>query len=266
MRAVLVTGGAKRLGAAIVRRLAAAGWRVVIHYGASEAEAGALAQEVGAAGTVAGDLSAPEGMGDLWARACAVADGPIDALVNSASQFAFDRPEAVNVALAARLYTVNCTAPVMLAGFLAGQGRQGAVVNLLDQKLANPNPDFFSYTLSKSALAEATTLMAQAFAPRVRVNAVAPGLTLASGDQSAEEFASVARANLLQRPVGAQAVAGGVAYLLGAESVTGQMLYVDCGQRFVRRDGDVMFEGRSSDWAKPSSTPAKAGAKLSTAS
>jgi NAD(P)-dependent dehydrogenase (short-subunit alcohol dehydrogenase family) len=117
-------------------------------------------------------------------------------------------------------------------------------VNLLDQKVANPNPDFFSYTLAKQALAAATTLMAQAFAPAVRVNAVSPGLTLASGDQTAAEFDAAARKNLLGRPVGAEAVADAVAYLLGAESVTGQNLFVDGGQRFLKRDGDVMFEGR----------------------
>ena len=241
---VLVTGGAKRLGAAIVRRLAAEGWRVVIHHGRSADEARALADAVGAAGTVGGDLGELDAIGDLWSRACEAAGEPIAALVNSASQFAFDRPEAVNVALAARLHAVNCTAPVLLASALAGQGGGGAVVNLLDQKLANPNPDFFSYTLAKAALAHATTLMAQAFAPAVRVNAVAPGLTLPSGDQSAAEFDAVARANLLRKPVGAEAVADGVAWLLGAESVTGQTLFVDCGQRFVRRDGDVMFAGR----------------------
>ena len=244
MRTVLVTGGAKRLGAAIVRRLAADGARVVIHYGRSGDEAAALADEVGAVGAVGGDLARPDAIDDLWARACEVAGGPIEGLVNSASQFAFDRPEAVDLALAARLYAVNCTAPVMLAERLARQGGRGAVVNLLDQKLANPNPDFFSYTLSKTALEGATTLMAQAFAPRVRVNAVAPGLTLPSGDQSVDEFDRVARANLLARPVGAEAVADGVAFLLRAESVTGQTLFVDCGQRFVRRDGDVMFERR----------------------
>lgn len=243
-RTVFVTGGARRIGAAIVRRLAADGWRVVIHYGASAVDAQALADEVGAAGCVGGDLSAVEAIGDLWGRACEVAGGRIEALVNSASQFEFDRPEAVDAALAARLYAVNCTAPVLLAQQLAGQGGGGAIVNLLDQKLANPNPDFFSYTLSKAALAEASMLMAQAFAPAVRVNAVAPGLTLPSGDQSEAEFTDVARANLLERPVGAAAVADGVAYLLGAESVTGQTLFVDCGQRFVKRDGDVMFEGR----------------------
>ena len=245
MKTVLVTGGAKRLGAAIVRRLTVGGARAVIHYGASVDEAAALADEVGAAGCVGGDLGALDLIDDLWARACEVAGGPIDALVNSASQFEFDRPEAVDVALATRLYAVNCTAPVLLASRLARQGVGGAVVNLLDQKVANPNPDFFSYTLSKQALAAATTLLAQAFAPAVRVNAVAPGLTLASGDQSADEFAGVARANLLQRPVGAEAVADGVAYLLGAQSVTGQTLFVDCGQRFLKRGGDVMFEGRN---------------------
>jgi NAD(P)-dependent dehydrogenase (short-subunit alcohol dehydrogenase family) len=243
-RTVLVTGGARRLGAAIVRRLAADGHRVVIHYGRSGEEAETLAEEVGAAGTVGGDLTRLDAVDDLFARAVEAAGGPVDALVNSASLFAFDRPEAVDVALAAKLYAVNCTAPVLLAGALHRQGIGGAIVNLLDQKVANLNPDFFSYTLAKLALEGATTLMAQAFAPRVRVNAVAPGLTLASGDQSAGEFASASRKNLLERPVGAEAVAEAVSYLIGAESVTGQTLFVDCGQRFLPRAGDVMFEDR----------------------
>jgi len=243
-RTVLVTGGAKRLGGAIVRRLAAAGHRVVIHYGRSGEDAAALAAEVGAAGTVGGDLADTGGIGHLWARAVEVAGEPITGLVNSASEFAFDRPEAIDPALAARLYAVNCTAPVLLAQALAGQGAGGVAVNLLDQKLANPNPDFFSYTLSKAALAEATVLMAQAHAPGIRVNAVAPGLTLPSGDQSAAEFERTGRQNLLGRPVGAEAVADAVRWLIEAESVTGQTLFVDSGQRFVRRDGDVMFEER----------------------
>lgn len=239
---ILVTGGAKRLGAAIVRRLAADGHSVVIHYGRSGDAAAALADEVGAGGTVQGDLADVGAVGDLFARAVEVAGGPIGGLVNSASLFEFDRPGAVDPALAARLYAVNCTTPVLLAQALAAQG-EGAVVNLLDQKLANPNPDFFSYTLSKAALAEATVLMAQAHAPGVRVNAVAPGLTLPSGDQTAEQFARVARENLLRHPVGERSVADAVAWLLGAESVTGQTVFVDCGQRFVRSARDVMFDG-----------------------
>jgi NAD(P)-dependent dehydrogenase (short-subunit alcohol dehydrogenase family) len=239
-RAVLVTGGAKRLGAAIARTCAAAGWRVVIHYGSSREAAEALAREIGGA-TVQGDLAVP---GDLFARAVAAAGGPIAALVNSASRFEEDRPEAIDPALAARLHAVNCVAPAMLAAALAAQPDlvEGAIVNLLDQKLANPNPDYFSYSLTKYALAGATEMMAMAFAPRVRVNAVAPGLTLPSGGQDEAAFARVAGANLLERPVGADQVAAAVTYLLDARSVTGQTIHVDAGQRFVASRRDVMFE------------------------
>jgi NAD(P)-dependent dehydrogenase (short-subunit alcohol dehydrogenase family) len=242
---VLVTGGAKRLGAAIARSCAAAGWHVVIHYGSSEAEAASLAAEIRGA-CVRGDLADTAAIAALFERAVDAAGGPIHALVNSASRFEEDRPEAIDAQLAAMLYAINCTAPALLTAALAAQPalKAGAVVNLLDQKLANPNPDFFSYSLSKYALAGATDMMAMAFAPRVRVNAVAPGLTLPSGDQSGAEFADVARENLLQRPVGAEQVAAAVVYLLDAASVTGQTLYVDSGQRFCRRESDVMFENR----------------------
>lgn len=238
---VLVTGGAKRLGAAIVRALTAAGHEPVIHYGRSRDAAATLGRELGAP-IVQGDLADPAAVTALFAQAAA--EGRIDGLVNSASLFEEDRPEAIDPALAARLHVINCVAPALLTAALAAQGGEGAVVNLLDQKLANPNPDYFSYSLSKYALAGATTMMAQAFAPRVRVNAVAPGLTLKSGDQSDAEFHRVARMNLLERPVGAENVAAAVLYLLEAPSVTGQTLYVDAGQRFLKRDGDVMFEGR----------------------
>ncbi|MEG8039805.1 SDR family oxidoreductase [Sphingomonas sp. LR60] len=235
---VLVTGGAKRLGAAIARAVAAAGHEPVIHYGTSQREAEALAAELGGV-AVQGDLADLADVRALFARASE--RGAIDGLVNSASLFAFDAPAAPDAALAARLHAVNVVAPSLLAAALAEQGREGAVVNLLDQKLANPNPDFYSYTLTKAALAQATVLMAQAYAPRIRVNAVSPGLTLPSGDQTAAEFDAVARANLLQRPVGAEAVAEAVVWLLEARSVTGQTIFVDCGQRFVKSARDVMF-------------------------
>lgn len=241
-RTVLVTGGAKRLGAAIVRACAGAGWRVVIHHRGSRPEAEALAAELEGA-TVQGDLADTPGIAALFERARASAGGTIDALVNSASAFEFDAVDAIDAALAARLYAINCTAPAMLTAALAGQEEleDGAVVNLLDQKLANPNPDFFSYSCAKFALAGATTMLAQALSPRIRVNAVAPGLTLPSGGQTPEQFDRVARANLLRRPVGAAAIGEAVAYLLGAASVTGQTLYVDSGQRFVASVRDVMF-------------------------
>lgn len=243
---MLVTGGAKRLGAAIVRAVAAAGHRPVIHYGGSESDAAALAAETGAA-LVQGDLADTAALPAMFARAVEAAGGVIDGLVNSASTFVYDRPEAIDHRLALRLHAINALAPSVLAQALAAQPglADGAVVNLLDQKLANTNPDFFSYSLTKYALAGATEMLALALAPRVRVNAVSPGLTLPSGDQSAAEFAAVASANLLRRPVDAAEVARAVVYLLDARSVTGQNLFVDCGQRFLKRDSDVMFEGRN---------------------
>lgn len=244
-RTVLVTGGGKRLGAAIARRLAAGGWRVGVHHNRSGAEAAALAAELGGA-AVAGDLADEAAVGRLIADARAALGGPVRALVNSASLFQFDRPPAVSAELIDRLGQVNYAAPVRLACALAAQSdlQDGAVVNLLDQKVANLNPDFFSYTGSKIALEGATRMLAQALGPAVRVNAVSPGLTLPSGDQSAAEFAVAAGKNLLRRPVGAEAVADAVAFLLEARGVTGQNLFVDCGQRFLTRAGDVMFEDR----------------------
>lgn len=240
---VLVTGGAKRLGAAIVRRLAAGGHRVVIHHGASRDEAEALAAAVGGS-VVGGDLADLGGIDALFARACS--EDPVDGLVNCASAFEFDRPPAIDPALIGRLYATNLGAPVLLASALARQeiGR-GAVVNLLDQKVANLNPDFFSYSCAKVALAGATTMLAQALGPRISVNAVSPGLTLPSGDQSEAEFAAASVKNLLRRPIGAEAVADAVAFLLKAEGVTGQNLFVDAGQRLLKREGDVMFEERA---------------------
>lgn len=249
-RTVLVTGGARRLGAVIVRRLAGEGHAVVIHHGRSEVEAEALAVELRATGarvaTVGGDLTDPAGIADLWSRARDVAGGPIDGLVNSASAFEFDRPPKVDPALMVRLVAINLTTPVLLACALAGQDdlADGSVVNILDQKVANLNPDFFAYSCGKIGLAGATTMLAQALGPRVRVNAVSPGLTLPSGDQSEAEFAAVASRNLLRRPVGADTVADAVVYLIGSRGVNGQNVYVDAGQRFLPRDGDVMFEAR----------------------
>ncbi|PZO74901.1 MAG: short-chain dehydrogenase [Sphingomonas taxi] len=251
MRTVLVTGGAKRLGAAIVRRLAADGHAVVVHQGHSRDEAEALVAEIigegGRAAAVAGDLSDLGAIGHLFAAARTAIGGPIDGLVNCASRFEFDRPPSVDPALFAELSAINCGAPVLLASALASQDdvSDGTVVNVLDQKVANLNPDFFSYSCGKIALEGATTMLAQALGPRIAVNAVSPGLTLPSGDQTEAEFAAVASDNLLRRPVGAEAVADAIAWLLTAKGVTGQNIFVDCGQRFLARDGDVMFEGRN---------------------
>jgi len=244
-RTVLVTGGSRRIGAAIVRVLAGAGRRVVIHHHQPHDEdARALAHELDPAGkriaTVAGDLADPA---TIFRAAREAMHGTIDGLVNCASVFEFDRPPDFDPALLASLITTNLAAPVALACELAKQEglEDGAVVNLLDQKVANLNPDFFSYTCTKIALEGATTMLAQALAPRVRVNAVSPGLTLPSGDQSDAEFAAVASENLLRRPVSIDEIASAVEYLLTAPGITGQNLFVDNGQRFLKREGDVMF-------------------------
>ena len=247
---VLVTGGSRRIGAAIARRLALRGHAVAIHHHHSPDEAEALRAQLEAEGgracIVSGELAEAETAPALIAAARQGLDGPVDALVNNASLFAWDALPLTDFALLDRHMRINCGAPVALASAMAAQQDldQGAVVNLLDQKLANLNPDFLTYTLSKAALATATELMARALAPRIRVNAVSPGLTLPSLDQSEEEFAEHARQNLLQRPVAAGDVAAAVELLLVNSSITGQNVFVDCGQRFLPRDGDVMFDGR----------------------
>jgi NAD(P)-dependent dehydrogenase (short-subunit alcohol dehydrogenase family) len=248
IRTVLVTGGSRRLGAVIVRALAEAGHRVVIHHHhAHDEDAAALARELDPAGeriaTVTGDLAAPNAAAAILDAARVGIGGPIDGLVNCASVFEFDRPPAFDPALLGSLMATNLSAPVALACAMAEQKglEDGAVVNFLDQKVANLNPDFFSYTCTKIALEGATTMLAQALAPRIRVNAVSPGLSLPSGDQSEEEFRAVASENLLRRPVAVAEIGRAVEYLLTCPAITGQNLFIDNGQRFLRRDGDVMF-------------------------
>jgi len=246
-RTVLVTGGARRIGAAIARRLAHDGWRVAIHHRQSGIEASALAGEIGSAAVaIAHDLADPAAGSALVDAARAAFGAPLCAVVNSASLFLHDYPPEVGADALTHHHDVNLAAPILLANALAQQDdlRQGAVVNILDQKVANLNPDFFAYSCSKVALAGATTMLAQALGPRISVNAVAPGLTLPSLDQTDHEYRAVAAINLLRRPVKAEAVADAVAFLLGARGIRGQTLFVDNGQRFLPRARDVMFATR----------------------
>ncbi len=243
---VLVTGGARRIGAAIVRHLVSAGHQVAVHHHDSHDEAEALAAELGVALVTADLADAAETRG-LVEAATEVLGGPVEGLVNNASLFAWDALPVADYAGLDRHMHVNLGAPLLLASALATQTGlgQGAIVNLLDQKLDNPNPDFLTYTLSKAGLAEATRLLAMALAPRIRVNAVSPGISLPSLDQSEAEFAKASTQNLLERQVDLGDIARTVEHLLTARSITGQNVFVDCGQRFVRREGDVMFEGRA---------------------
>ena len=240
----LVTGGGIRLGAAIVRRLAADGWSVAIH-ARKEAAAQALAVELTAKGhkaaAVSGDLSEPDAAEKIFAQ---VAEklGRCTFLVNSAAAFAYDDIGTVSADSMDALYHTNLRAPVLLAHrFVKQLERRGLIVNLLDQKVFNLNPDFLSYTIMKSALQSVTQLLAMALAPRVRVVGVAPGLTLRSGEQTEEGF-KLAHA---RAPLGfgstPEDIAETVSFISRVPSMTGTTIVVDGGQSLVRRDHDVMF-------------------------
>lgn len=246
-RTVLVTGGGKRIGAAISEHLASKGWRVVVHYHHSPEDAEEVVGRIGGA-MVQADLSDPVAAERLPALAADAIGARLDAVVNNASVFEFNRAADFTLADWRRDETINLLSPVLIARAFASQvpdGASGAVVNLLDQKLWNLNPDFFTYTMSKIGLEGATRLLARALAPRVRVNGVAPGLALPSGDQTEAEFAAVsAKYNLLKRPIDIAAIAGAVAFLLDNPALTGQTLIVDNGQHMVASDHDIMFTTR----------------------
>ncbi|MDP2116954.1 MAG: SDR family oxidoreductase, partial [Brevundimonas sp.] len=238
-RAALVTGGAKRIGRAICLELAAAGFDVAIHHRDSDAEAAEVARAVEAMGRRAVCLSAD--LADVVATHALIgraveALGPLSVLVNNASVFADDRLDSITGESWAAHLDVNLRAPVLLAQAFAAQAPDGsAIVNILDQRVLKPDPRFFSYGLSKSALWAATRTMAQALAPRIRVNGVGPGPTLPSVHQTPEEFEAEAQATPLQRAGRPEAVAAAVRWLVDADLVTGQMIAVDGGQHLAWR-------------------------------
>ena len=243
LRNVLVTGAGRRIGAAIARRMAAAGWGVVIHHNASGGEARALAAELPLAWTIQADLADAAAAAALVGRAAALCGG-LHGLVNNASLFEFDSPAAFTPGLFAHHMAVNLLAPALLTQAFAAalpKGADGAVVNLLDNRLYAANPDYFTYALSKYGLAGMTEMHALAFAPRIRVNGVAPAIALVSGEQSADNFQRAHINNPLERGVTAEDVAEAVAYLIAAPSTTGSVVTVDAGQRLRRRGRDVAF-------------------------
>lgn len=247
MKRILVTGGARRVGRRFVERLAAQGHAVAIHANTSVAEAEKLAEQLRPANpnivVVAGDLSR-ETCADLIDHAANAFGAPPDVLVNSASVFDYDTPQRVDDRVFNQAMAVNLRAPVLLSerfAMLANPEADNCIVNLLDMKLWNLNPDFYSYTLSKAALLAATEIGARAYAPKVRVNAIAPGLLLPSYDQTQEEYVRVAQVNLMQRPVDLDDVAASLEFLIATRSLTGQVIHVDNGRRLVASPRDVMF-------------------------
>lgn len=246
-RVALVTGAGRRLGRHIALGLARDGWDIAVHYRQSDAEAHAVVADIAALGRRAValhcDLADEAAVRQLLPRAAA-ALGLISCVVNNASLFEYDDAAGFGQARLDAHMHANLAAPVLLAQALYAatpDGAQAVVVNLLDQKLYNLNPDFLSYTLSKAALHSATTILAQALAPRVRVVGVAPGITLVSGEQTDAAFDAAHRATPLGRSSMPEDVAQAVCYVASARALTGSTLLVDGGQHLASLPRDVMF-------------------------
>ena len=242
-RAALITGAGRRIGRAIALALAQAGHAVVVHARASRSEAEAVAAEVksrgGRASVVLGDLADQAAVAKLIPAAAAF--GPLTLLINNASEFNEDDLASLDRTQFDQTLAVNLVAPIFLAQAFAAQAPasgDASIVNIVDQRVLKPTPRFFSYALSKSALYAATLTMAQALAPRIRVNAVAPGPTLPSPRQSDAEFAAQAKTLPLGKGPTPEDVAAAVVYLAGARSVTGTIIAVDGGQHIAWRTAD----------------------------
>jgi len=244
----LVTGAARRLGREIALELGRAGFDVAVHYRTSAADADATAEALRAAGAGAATFRA-DLADEAACRALLPAVGDhfrrIDAVVNNASLFEYDRATNFGHAAMERHWRANVAPAVILAQALherlAADDRSGCVVNLLDQKLWNPNPDYLSYTLSKAALESATVMLAQALAPRLRVCGVAPGVTLVSGPMNDDEFTQAHTMTPLARSSTPSDVARAVRFLLESPAITGTTLLVDGGQHLQRQPRDVLF-------------------------
>jgi NAD(P)-dependent dehydrogenase (short-subunit alcohol dehydrogenase family) len=239
--AALVTGGARRIGAYLVRTLAEHGYAVAIHHRASVVEAEDLAAEIERAGgkavPVQADLGDPAQAERLLAAVHA-AVGPVTVLVNNAAIFERDGATDFTLEQWDRQLAINLRAPLVLAREFACHlpaGASGMVVNLLDERIATPRRGYFSYTMSKLALAAATELLAAALAPSVRVNGIAPGLSLISGNQDDDDFRRLVDRTPLGKGSSPEAIARALAYLLQADVVTGQILFVDGGRRLTGR-------------------------------
>ena len=239
MKTVLVTGAAKRLGRAIALDLAAQGWNVALHYNASQADAQSAADAIRALGRraaiVKADLGKEEETAEIVPRA-AKEIGPLTALVNSASVFENDDWQSATRESWDRHMQVNLRAPFVLSQEFARalpDSESGAIVNLLDQRLLKPTPEFLSYSVSRAGLGWLTVTLAQALSPRIRVNAVGPGPTLKATHQSAENFENERKSTILGHGSDPEDIVGAVRYLLEARSVTGQMIAVDGGQHLI---------------------------------
>jgi NAD(P)-dependent dehydrogenase (short-subunit alcohol dehydrogenase family) len=248
VKTALVTGAAKRIGRVIALALSERGWDVVVHYHLSHDDALATVRAIEGLGRRAAavqcDLADANAVATLFARAAAALPGPITCVVNNASLFEFDSATEFSAATLDAHMRANVAAPIALAQALhaaTAEGAQAVVINLLDQKLFNLNPDFLSYTLSKAALHTATTMLAQALAPKVRVVGVAPGITMVSGDQTDAEFLKAHAATPLGGSSRPEDIAATVCFMAESRAITGATLLVDGGQHLIPLPRDVMF-------------------------
>jgi NAD(P)-dependent dehydrogenase (short-subunit alcohol dehydrogenase family) len=242
---ILVTGAAKRLGRAILLDLAGAGWNVALHYHNSGEEAEKTVAEARALGvkavTLQADLLNEEETAALVPRA-SKALGPLTALVNSASLFEGDDWKSASRASWDAHMQINLRAPFLLSQIFAGQlpaDAEGNIINIIDQRVLKPTPQFLSYSLSKAGLYWLTTTLAQGMAPKIRVNAIGPGPIIKNIRQSDADFARQRDATVLGRGGEPADVAAGIRYLLSATAVTGQMIAVDGGQNLIWQTPDV---------------------------
>jgi NAD(P)-dependent dehydrogenase (short-subunit alcohol dehydrogenase family) len=244
--AALVTGAGRRIGRVLALEAARAGFDVAVHYRSARADAQAVADEIAALGRSAVILDAEltdEGQTAALVARAAQALGPVTLLVNSASTFEDDRLATTTRKSWDAHLDANLRAPVVLAqAFAAGlpDAQAGLIVNIVDQRVLRPNPQFFSYSLSKAGLWWVTQTLAQDLAPRIRVNAIGPGPTLASVHQAPGEFEREAAGTPLERAVSPDDIAAALRYLIDATSVTGQMIAVDAGQHLGWRTPDVI--------------------------
>lgn len=246
--AVLITGAARRIGALLARRFAAEGWHVVIHHGASAADARALAASLPSAETVQCDLAdTPAARAMVQELAARLEDWRV--LVNCAAVFEFDDGTALDDAIFARAMAINAQTPaamtqVFLAHARAAGGRRA--IQFLDQKLLNPNPDFFSYTMAKHALASTVRMQAMATPDRRdRVYGLAPGAMMASFDQKPEEHEISGRMNLLHRLTDPQGLADAALFMAQGWLASGETVFVDSGQHLLAQSRDVLYLARA---------------------
>jgi len=246
-RTAIVTGGAKRIGAALVRALAQDGWTLLIHCHESVDEADVLARDIGGnARVVAADLAsdAPEGP----FREALGSMPPVGLLVNNASRFVHDDFDDWTIEGWQQHFDANLRGPALLTRMFADLAppEGGLIVNMLDAKLAQPNPDFFTYTLSKMGFAGLTELSARRLAGQsIRVCGIAPSVTLVSGPQSRENFESVHALNALGRGVEVNEIVAALRFIIATPTLTGQTITLDGGQRFLGLPRDVQFLGEA---------------------